>query len=209
MDNEVTERTISVGAIRVFHRTMVGGTSHRSIILLHGWSFTSAIWEQFGLFKSLGSIGFDVYAVDYPGFGNSRTSGGYSIETGDISKGSIFVRDYIRALGLKKTYLLGASMGGGIAMRSCIDFQDLVSGVIAIAPAWIGSYRKQLADISVPVCFIWGSSDNVVSLSLGREYAGIVKNSSLHVLDGAGHAAYLDRPEKFLDVVTSFLKAQS
>jgi pimeloyl-ACP methyl ester carboxylesterase len=66
-------------------------------------------------------------------------------------------------------------------------------------------YRR-LHRVSVPTLVVWGQSDKVVSTEYGRAYAGAIQGAGFEVLEAAGHYPYLEQPERFVKLVTSFLK---
>lgn len=201
----IQAETIKLERSRVFHRKIYDPSRTKNIILLHGWSFSSMDWLKLDLFGTLAALGYNVFAPDYPGFGESSGDQKYAVVTGNIENGPLFVRDYMKANNIAKSVILGASMGGGIAMRYTLLYQPTVSALIGVAPAWVEDISGKFDEIQVPTLFIWGSSDRSVPLSLGKEYSKLVAGSRLEVIKGAGHAVYLDRPEEFLDVLKSFL----
>ncbi len=207
MSEEIAEGFVEVSGNRVFHRFLEKNGNSRNIVLLHGWSFTSKNWLDVGAFSRLSVHGYNVYSPDYPGFGMSPVSERYAIQRGIIGNGVMFIHDYAEALGLGKMVLLGASMGGGMAISFAIDMPEKLDAVIAVAPAWIEGRRESLKKISSPVLFIWGSRDSVVPVSLARDYSASVKGSRLKIIDGAGHPVYIDRPDEFFDTVDDFLES--
>jgi pimeloyl-ACP methyl ester carboxylesterase len=62
--------------------------------------------------------------------------------------------------------------------------------------------------IPVPVQLIWGSADPLVSVEQGlvlyRLIAGAQPESNFHVLAGAGHFVFNDRPQSFYSTVSAF-----
>ncbi|MCL5732900.1 MAG: alpha/beta hydrolase [Candidatus Thermoplasmatota archaeon] len=206
MSDEIKQEYMQFNNGTLFHRKLDTG-ARKNIILLHGWSFTSRNWKDVGAFQHLGDLGFNVYAPDYPGFGNSDPQDRYTIKRGDISRGTEFVRDYMGHIGLKNAYLLGASMGGGMAVMAALDIPDMVDGIIAVAPAWVEDQKDRMAGITKPVLFIWGSNDNVVMPSLGQQYSSIIKGSRLEIVQDAPHPVYIDQPIRFFSIVSDFLRS--
>ena len=66
-------------------------------------------------------------------------------------------------------------------------------------------YRR-LYRVDVPALVVWGQSDRVVSIEYGRSYADSIPGARFEVLEAAGHYPYLERPEAFVELVTSFLR---
>ena len=105
--------------------------------------------------------------------------------------------------------LVGASLGGYIALRYAAKFQ--VKGLLLIAPAnafgddLVQSYGK----FRFPVRIIWGSQDNIVSGEEMRYLADKVPNAKLLVYKDALHPAYLSQPELFKrDLLEFYAKAE-
>lgn len=207
MSEDISEGFVEVSESRVFHRSLAIKGNSKNIVLMHGWSFTSKNWEEVGAFAKLSRLGFNVFSPDYPGFGLSPSSQRYAIQRGNVGNGPLFIHDYVKTLGLQKVTVLGASMGGGMAISFAIEMPEMVESVIAVAPAWIEGKKDQLRNISKPVMFIWGSQDTVVPVSLGPEYSALVRGSRLKIIDGAKHPAYLDKPEEFFASVEDFLRS--
>ncbi|MGC8505778.1 MAG: alpha/beta fold hydrolase [Thermoplasmata archaeon] len=196
---------VTVGNGRVFHRFSNAKDEMESIILVHGWSYTSSDWDKADLFSRLSSMGISVYAPDYPGFGESPSNDKYAISRGNIEKGPAFISDYMESIGVKKAHILGASMGGGMAILSALSQPELHDSVIAAAPAWIENRKEDLGKIKLPVLFIWGSGDRTVPVALAKEYSELCKVSVLKIIEGAGHPVYLEKPEEFFRIISEFL----
>ena len=206
MTVKVTEEEINVSGASVFQRKYSSSKNRKNIVLIHGWSFTSKNWEDIGIFDHLADFGFNVYAMDYPGFGKSPVSEKYRLERGELSRGPEFVSDYLSSSGLEHAFLLGASMGGGISVLSALEFPKKIDGIIAVAPAWVEKEENRMKSIEKPVLFIWGSDDKVVPPELGKVYSKVVKGSKLEIVNGSGHPVYLEKTEQFYSVLDKFLK---
>ncbi|MGC8609600.1 MAG: alpha/beta fold hydrolase, partial [Thermoplasmata archaeon] len=132
MEENVIEEYSTLSGSKIFQRISSNPCRKKNIILLHGWSFTSKNWQDVGSFDQFSKLGFNVYAPDYPGFGLSEKSEKYGIERGNISKGPIFIKDYMKNIGIDHAVLLGASMGGGMVLRTVVAYPDIVDAVIAV-----------------------------------------------------------------------------
>ncbi len=64
----------------------------------------------------------------------------------------------------------------------------------------------RLGRITVPTLVVWGESDGVVNPEYGRSYARAIPNARFETLPQAGHYPYLEQPERFVNLVASFLK---
>jgi pimeloyl-ACP methyl ester carboxylesterase len=53
---------------------------------------------------------------------------------------------------------------------------------------------------------MWGKSDRIVDLDYGQAFARAIPGARFEVLEAAGHYPYLERPERFVELVTRFLR---
>ncbi len=115
------------------------------------------------------------------------------------------------------TALIAQSMGGVIAMLAALEKPDLVthlvltatSGGIDIAslggqdwqqsfleknpllPRWFSTYQEDLSQristIHIPTLLLWGGSDPISPVSVGRRLATLLPRSELHVFAEGDH----------------------
>jgi pimeloyl-ACP methyl ester carboxylesterase len=64
-----------------------------------------------------------------------------------------------------------------------------------------------LRHIAVPTLLIWGERDARSPLSVAAEFESAIRGSTLVVIEGAGHMAFLERPETVNDAVRDFCLA--
>jgi len=55
--------------------------------------------------------------------------------------------------------------------------------------------EKRLALIAAPTLLLWGDKDRVLPASYAAKFAAGIKRARIETIPGAGHLAYLDRPE--------------
>ena len=60
----------------------------------------------------------------------------------------------------------------------------------------------------VPVMIVWGKNDQVIPVSQS-ENASQLLGGELHVFDNCGHMAYVEKPQKFNELVVKFLNGKS
>lgn len=70
---------------------------------------------------------------------------------------------------------------------------------------WTGDYRDMLQTISVPTLVVCGERDTVAPSAFSREIAGRIPGARLEILAGAGHVANADAPERFNELLRTFL----
>jgi pimeloyl-ACP methyl ester carboxylesterase len=64
----------------------------------------------------------------------------------------------------------------------------------------------RLHRVTVPTLLVWGESDRIVDLDYGQAFARAIPGARFEVLEAAGHYPYLERPERFVELVTRFLR---
>lgn len=65
---------------------------------------------------------------------------------------------------------------------------------------------KDLPKIATPVCLIWGKQDNVTPPEVAVDMHASLPNSDLFWIDKCGHAAMMEKPEEFNEILYSWLQ---
>ncbi len=66
---------------------------------------------------------------------------------------------------------------------------------------------SRLGRITAPTLVVWGSDDKLLPLAYGEAYANGIPGARLVVIEKSGHLPPFEHPERFADVVLSFLEA--
>lgn len=66
--------------------------------------------------------------------------------------------------------------------------------------------EKDLHKIAVPTCIIWGKQDNVTPPEVAIEMDRLIPNSELHWIDECGHAAMMEKPQEFNELLFQFVQ---
>ncbi|WP_431133937.1 alpha/beta fold hydrolase [Psychroserpens mesophilus] len=78
---------------------------------------------------------------------------------------------------------------------------------LAIAKSAIRhNMAKDLPKMSLPVCIIWGKNDTVTPPEVATEFNELLPDSDLFWIDKCGHAAMMEHPDQFNDILYSWLK---
>jgi len=64
----------------------------------------------------------------------------------------------------------------------------------------------QLRHLHTRTCLIWGLNDNITPPYVAHEFKRLIPNSELHFIDKCGHAAMMERPAEFNQIVRGFLE---
>jgi len=80
---------------------------------------------------------------------------------------------------------------------------------LAIAKSAIRhNMAKDLPKMKTPTCIIWGKNDKVTPPEVAVEFNKLLPDSNLYWIDKCGHAAMMEHPDKFNEVLHKWLKAR-
>lgn len=173
------------------------GDGPLTVLLLHGGRYSSETWRGLGTLDLLAEKGYRVLALDLPGFGKS--------EKGDEVDPERFLGALIPLISERPVVVVTPSMSGRYALPLVARRPSLVAGWVALAPVEIATYLDALKGSQVPLLALWGEDDTVVPKSEGKQLAEAVSTGRWVLYEGAGHAAYLARPEAFHQELLKFL----
>jgi pimeloyl-ACP methyl ester carboxylesterase len=78
---------------------------------------------------------------------------------------------------------------------------------LAIAKSAIRhNMAKDLPKMKTPVCIIWGKQDNVTPPNVAEEFHELLPDSDLFWIDKCGHAAMMEHPDQFNDILYAWLQ---
>ena len=181
-----------------FESNAKGSEKKKRILLMHGYSFNSSVWDSFGFVDFLEGIGYAPLALDIPGFPKSSNKENMQEEK-ILELRNLLIKNIVNG----KPVLLGASASGYLALKFAEANSKSISAVIAVGP--VGMDSINLAKITVPVLGIWGSEDKVSDPDSGKCKLKSIGETA--IIKGARHACYLDKPEEFKKIVSSFLSS--
>lgn len=69
--------------------------------------------------------------------------------------------------------------------------------------------RADIRAISKPTCLIWGLNDNITPTYVAHEFNRLIPGSELHFIDHCGHAAMMEQPAAFNQILIDFLARHS
>lgn len=158
------------------------------IIFLHGYMYTSDVWNEIGLLRILEQHNIPFKAIDMPYGKISECTPRTSSSRDNV--------ELVAAVAGKDPVIVGASLGGYIALKYGVDHP--VKGMLLAAP--VMSLQEELARhyerLETRVSIVYGDSDNIVPANEMKKLSGRIK-SDLKIYRDAGHPAYLDYPERF------------
>jgi len=68
---------------------------------------------------------------------------------------------------------------------------------------------KELPKIKTPSCIIWGKNDNVTPPNVAEEFNALLPDSDLFWIDKCGHAAMMEHPEEFNNILHDWFKSRN
>jgi pimeloyl-ACP methyl ester carboxylesterase len=171
------------------------------VVFLHGFSFTSDVWQHISLTTNLIEKQVPFLALDMP-YGLKSMC---KPKTRNTEVNVTVVREGVQQVfNSEKPVLVGASLGGYVALQYAARFP--VKGLLLVAPvrAFEGAIANSYKQSKFPVHIIIGSEDKLISIEQIRELATIIANAKLKVYEHAGHPAYLDSPKRFKQDLLEF-----
>jgi pimeloyl-ACP methyl ester carboxylesterase len=165
------------------------------VVFLHGFSFTSDVWQRTDVTELLKEKRVPFLALDMPCGLKSECQP----RTRDVEVNVAVVRGAVQNIfGAVAPVLVGASLGGHVALKYAAAHFP-VKGLLLLAPVRVleESLVEVYSQFQFPVRIVCGSEDRIVSLEELRDLANRLSNAKLTVYEGARHAAYLDSPERF------------
>ena len=113
-----------------------------TIILLHGSGQSHVVWSLTDQF--LAEQGFNVFALDLPGHGNSE---GPCLES--IEEMSLWLNEFVEHIGIEKSVLVGHSQGCLVGLEFARRYPKKIDKIIFIAGSYSMPVNKSLIDLSL------------------------------------------------------------
>lgn len=65
---------------------------------------------------------------------------------------------------------------------------------------------KDLPNMKMPVCLVWGKQDNITPPEVAEDFKKLLPNSELYWIDKCGHAPMMEHPPEFNSIVENWFK---
>ncbi len=90
--------------------------------------------------------------------------------------------------------------------KSVNDRNKLIRTLAIAKSAIRHNMSKDLPNMGQPTCIIWGKQDNVTPPNVAEEFHEKLPNSNLFWIDKCGHAAMMEHPNQFNDILFQWLQ---
>jgi abhydrolase domain-containing protein 14 len=180
-----------------------------AIVLFHGNAFSLDNWNEIRTLEVLSKLGNPVFAIDLPVGKGSKSQ---KLPDASVDQVVPWVEKIFKAIGIddnQQVVIIGPSLGGGVALSFALAHPKRICALILISPSLgrlSNQEREKIPELDMPVLLVWGDKDNVFPLAeYGKPLKEQLPRSKLLILSDAGHAAYLQKPAEFNEIVTDFL----
>ncbi|NWI18148.1 ABHEB protein, partial [Crypturellus soui] len=191
--------------------------------------FSSDTWLQLQTLAKLAQAGYRAVAIDLPGKarGGTRRPLVPGTAQSDISLSSpglgrskdavapapvgqpatgAFLKAVWEALHLDAAVLISPSLSGMYSLPFLLEHSHLLKAYVPVAPICTEKFSpEQYAQIKTPTLIVYGDQD----AELGQASLANLRHLPEHrvlVLQGAGHACYLDKPDEWHRGLLAFLQ---
>lgn len=86
------------------------------------------------------------------------------------------------------------------------DRNKLVKTLAIAKSAIRHNMAKDLPKMKTPTCIIWGKDDNVTPPEVAEDFQRLLPDADLYWIDKCGHAAMMEHPESFNELLFSWLQ---
>ena len=91
-----------------------------------------------------------------------------------------------------------------------VNNRNKVLRILSIAKSAIRhNMADELENYEMPFCLIWGKNDTITPPEVAEEFHEKIKDSDLFWIEKCGHAPMMEHPEKFNDLVSSWLTSRA
>jgi pimeloyl-ACP methyl ester carboxylesterase len=145
------------------------GTGTVGIVLVHTSRGNLCDWAPYA--NRLARLGYMALAVDLRGHGQSQRNGPAGRPAGD----AVAAAEWLRARGARKVFLLGASLGGSVAIDAAAETRRPIAGVISVSgAASLFGTNEAVRRVRSPLLLLAGRWDVIYASDARRLYRAAV-----------------------------------
>ncbi|VUD59348.1 4,5:9,10-diseco-3-hydroxy-5,9, 17-trioxoandrosta-1(10),2-diene-4-oate hydrolase [Thalassocella blandensis] len=129
IESSVNQSDVMAGEVKTAYLSSGVG---RPLIFLHGAGAGAVTW-----YPSIGEFAqhFHVLVPDIVGYGESDKP----VAPYDRAYFSLWLKDFMLAVGAPKAHIVGGSQGGAIALQFALDYPDMVDKLVLVASGALGA----------------------------------------------------------------------
>lgn len=163
------------------------GSGDQAVVLAHGAVFDKESWSP--LVGPLAEAGYQVLAIDFRGYGQSRPGSQREARYLDI----LAAISYLRAQGAERVSVVGASLGGGATARAAVAAgPGEIDRLVLLAPAAIPHPEKMRAS---RIVYITAEGDPSLARTR-QQYDRAPDPKRLELLTGNAHAQHIFKTDQ-------------
>lgn len=88
-----------------------------------------------------------------------------------------------------------------------VNDKSCVIRILSLAKSAIRhNMAKELPNMNVPTCLIWGKNDTITPMDVAEEFNQLLPDSDLFWIDECGHAAMMEHPQQFNQLLNDWFK---
>ena len=98
---------------------------------------------------------------------------------------------------------------GGNPVEKIIQSPRDISEILAIDLIACNNYSNGLdaaKSIDCPTMLVFGSDDKMLNLEVGKKFANLIKDSSIHIISDCGHMIMIEKAFEMREKVLEFLQ---
>ncbi|MEO6710889.1 MAG: alpha/beta fold hydrolase [Planctomycetota bacterium] len=180
------------------------GSGERGVVLAHGGRFDKQSWKDQA--HALVDAGFQVLAIDFRGYGESKGPGQDDVSTAPLHLDVLAGVQFLRARGARSVSVIGGSMGGSAAAQAAIAAPGEIDRLVLLGATPDG--RPE--DLKTAKLYIMTRDDASGSgprlPGLQAHFARAPEPKELIVLDGSAHAQFMFETEHAGRVMQEILR---
>ncbi|NXY92323.1 ABHEB protein, partial [Alcedo cyanopectus] len=166
--------------------------------------FSSETWLQLQTLTTLAENSYRAVAIDLPGLGRSKDAVAPA-PVGQPVSGS-FLKAVSEALSLGPAVVVSPSLSGMYSLPFLFQHNHLLKAYVPVAPICTEKFTaEQYAQIETPTLIVYGDQDMELGQTSLKNLQHLPKHQVL-VVQGAGHACYLDKPSEWHHELLTFLR---
>ncbi len=85
----------------------------------------------------------------------------------------------------------------------------LITAARQLIPDDLDQFSENYKNLKIPTLIIWGKNDEIIPLKIGKRLHADMPNSSLKILNNAGHAIHEEEPARILPILHEFLETEA